>query len=61
MGDGVVVEHMDRKDVDYLWAVLCALEGRPNSEEELVMIRRGVVTRLESRHRAGTLEECLPP
>ena len=32
-GDGVLVEHMYGKDVNSLWAVLCALEGRPSSEE----------------------------
>ena len=60
-GDGVVVEHMDGKDIHSLWAALCELEGRLNSKEELTMIRQGVVTRVESRHKAGTLEECLPP
>ena len=59
--DGVVVEHMDRKDVNSLWAVLCALQGRPNGEDQLKMIRQGVATRLESRHKAGAMEECLPP
>ena len=60
-GDGVVVEHMNRKDVHALWGVLCALDCRPNSREELAMIQQGVVTRVESRHKAGTLAECLPP
>ena len=32
-GDGVLVEHMYRKDVDSLWALFCALEGRPSSEK----------------------------
>ena len=31
-GHGSVVEHMGGKDVHSLWAVLCALEGRPNSK-----------------------------
>ena len=44
-GDGVVMEHMDGKDVESLWAVLCALEGRPNSEEELTTTRQGVATK----------------
>ena len=48
------------KDIDSLWGVLCVLEGRPNGKEELAMIRQGVVTRVESRHKAGTFEECLP-
>ena len=60
-GDAVVVEYMDRKDVVSLWAVLCALEGRLKSKEELAMIRPEVVTRVESRHKAGTLEERLAP
>ena len=60
-GDGVIREHMDRRDVHSLWAVLCALEGRPNGEEELRIIKQWVSTRVESRHRAGTVEECLPP
>ena len=59
-GDGVLVEYMDGKDVDSLWAVLCAPEGRPSSEEELKKIRQGVATRVESRHNSGTMEECLP-
>ena len=29
---GVLVEHMDGKDVDSLWAVLCALDGRLSSK-----------------------------
>ena len=59
-GDGVLVEHMYGKDVDSLWAVWCALEGRPSSEEELQKIRQGVATRVESRHKSGAMEECLP-
>ena len=59
-GDGVLIEHMYEKDVNSLWEVLCALEGRPNSEEELQRIRQGVATRLESRHNMGKMEECLP-
>ena len=54
-GDAVVVEYMDRKDVVSLWGVLCALGRRLNSKEELAMIRPEVVTRVESRHKAGTL------
>ena len=34
-GDGGVIEHMHGKHVNTLWEVLCALEGRPNSEEEV--------------------------
>ena len=59
-GDGVLVEHMYGKDVVSMWAVLCALEGRPSSEEELQKIRQGVATRVESRHRLGAMEDCLP-
>ena len=58
--DGVLVEHMHMKDVNTLWEVLCALEGRPNSEEEVQRIRQGVATRVESRHNMGEMEECLP-
>ena len=60
-GQGVVVVHMDGKDVHSLWAVLCVLEGRPNGKEELTMIRQGVATRVESRHKAGRMEGCLTP
>ena len=35
-GNAVVLEHMDEKDVDSLWAVLCVLEGKSNSVEELI-------------------------
>ena len=59
-GDGVLVEHMYGKDVDSKWAVLCALEGRLSSEEELQKIRQGVAARGESRHMLGAIEECLP-
>ena len=59
-GDGVLIEHMYRTDVNSMWEVLCALEGRPNSEEELQKIRQGVATRVESRHNLGAMEECLP-
>ena len=54
------MQHMYGRDVDSLSAVLCALEGRPSSEEELKKIRQGVATRVESRHTSGTMEECLP-
>ena len=40
--------------------MLCALDGRPNSEEEVRRIRQGVATRVESRHNMGEMEECLP-
>ena len=43
-----------------MYAVLCALEGRPSSEEELQKIRQGMATRVESRQLSGTMEECLP-
>ena len=56
----VLVEHMYGKDVNTLWEVLCGLEGRPNSEEEVQRIRQGVATRVESRHNMGEMEECLP-
>ena len=59
-GDGVVKEHMYRRDVNTLWEVLCALEGRLNNEEEVQRIRQGVATRVESRHNMGEMEECLP-
>ena len=59
-GDGLLVEHMYGKDVNSMWEVLCALEGRPDSEEELQTIRQGVATRVESRHNLGAMEECLP-
>ena len=59
-GDGVLVEHMYGKEVDSLWVLLCALEGRPSSEEELAKIRQGVAARVESRHTSGTMEESLP-
>ena len=58
--EGVLAEHMYRKDVNILWDVLCALEGRPSSEEEVQRIRQGVATRVESRHNMGEMEECLP-
>ena len=54
------MEHMYGKDVDSMWAVLCALEGRPSNEEELQKIRQGVATRVESRHMWGAMEKCLP-
>ena len=38
-GDGGLGAHMYVKDLDSLWAVLCALEGRPSGEEELQKIR----------------------
>ena len=59
-GDWVLMEHMYGRDVHSLWEVLCALEGRPNSEEELQKIRQGVATRVESRHKLRAMEECLP-
>ena len=59
-GDGVVIEDMYGKDINSLWEVLCALEGRRNSEEQLQRIRQGVATRVESRHNMGATEECLP-
>ena len=37
--EGVLVEHMYRKDVNTLWEVLCALESRPNSEKERTLSR----------------------
>ena len=43
-----------------MWEVLCALEGRPNTEEEVQRIRQGVATRVESRHNMGEMEEYLP-
>ena len=48
------------QDVNTLWEVLRALQGRPNSEEEVQRIRQGVATRVESRHNMGEMEECLP-
>ena len=59
-GDGVLIEHMYGKDVNTLWEVFCALEGRPNSEEEVQRIRQGVATRVDSGHNTGEMEECLP-
>ena len=59
-GEGVLVEHMYGKDVNTLSEVLCALEGRPNDEEEVQRIRQGLATRVESRHNMGGMEECLP-
>ena len=59
-GDSVLKEHMYGKDVNTLWEVLCSLEGRPNSEEEVQRIRQGVATRVESRYNMGKMEECLP-
>ena len=59
-GDGVLVEHKYGKDVNSMWEVLCALEGRPSSEEEFQKMRQGVATRVESRHMSGAMEECLP-
>ena len=58
--EGVLVKHMYGKDVNTFWEVLCALEGRPNSEEEVQQIRQGVATRLASRHNMGEMKECLP-
>ena len=58
-GDGVPIQHMYGKDVNSMWEVSCALEGRPNSKEELQKIRQGVATRLESRHNLGAMEEWL--
>ena len=58
--DDVLMEHMYGKDVNTLCEVLCALEGRPNSEEEVQRIRQGVATRVESMHNMGEMEECLP-
>ena len=59
-GDGLLKEHMYGNDFNSMWEVLCLLEGRPNSEEELQKIRQGVPTRVESRHNLGAMEECLP-
>ena len=59
-GEGVLVEHMYEKDVNTLWEVLCALEGRSNAEGEVQRIRQRVATRVESRHNMGEMEECLP-
>ena len=59
-GDGMLIEHMYGKDVNTLWEVLCAQEGRPNSEVEVQRIRQGAATRVESRHNMGEMEECLP-
>ena len=56
----MLIEHMYGKDVNTLCKVLCALEGRPNSEEEVQRIRQGVATRVESRHNMREMEECLP-
>ena len=56
----MLIEHMYGKHVNILWEVLCALEGRPNSEEEVQRIRQGLATRVESRHNMGEMEECLP-
>ena len=58
--NGVLFEHMYGKDVESMWAVLCALEGSPSSEEELQKMRQGVAARVESRHMSGAMEECLP-
>ena len=58
--EGVLVEHMYGKDVNLLSEVLCALEGRPNGEEEVRRKRQEVATRVESRHNMGEMEECLP-
>ena len=58
--DGVLIGHMYGKDVNALWEVLCGLEGRPNSEEDVQRISQGVATRSESRHNTGKMEECLP-
>ena len=58
-GEGVLIEHVYRKDVNTLWELLCALEGRLNSEEEVQRIRQGVATRVESRHKLREMEECL--
>ena len=60
MGDGVLVEQTDGKDGDSLWAVLCTLEGRPSSEEELKEVRQRVATKVEIRHNFDTMEERLP-
>ena len=37
------------------------LEGRPNNDDEISMLQRGVVVRVEGKQKAGTLEEQLPP
>ena len=58
--EGVLGEHMYGKDVNTLWEVLSALEGRPNSEEAVQRMRQGVATRVESKHNMGEMEECLP-
>ena len=59
-GDGVLVEHIYGKDVDSLWAPMCALESRPSSEEELKKIRHGVATRLGrvDKSRARGVNTC---
>ena len=59
-GNWLLIEHMYGKDVNTLWEVLCALEGKRNSEEEVQQIRQGVATRVGSRHNMGEMEECLP-
>ena len=56
----MLIEHMYGKDVNTLWEVLCVLEGRPNSEEEVQRIRQEVATRVESRHSMEEMEDCLP-
>ena len=37
------------------------LESRPNREDEIALVRQGLVTRVEGRHKAGTIQEGLSP
>ena len=54
--DKMVVDYMEGKDTDSLWRVLCVLEGRPISEEEMATLQQGVIMGVEGKHRyAGFL------
>ena len=43
----MVVKEVEGDGADSLWRELCVLEGKPGSEEEVAMLRKGVVARTE--------------
>ena len=60
-GDNLVAEEVEGEGDSSLWRVLCVLEGRPSSEEEVAVLRKVVVMRVDEGQAAGTLKEELLP
>ena len=54
----VLVEEMEGNKTYSLWGVLCVLERRPSSEDEIAMLRRGVIVEVNGKHKAGTQGNC---